>query len=310
MYIVILTRLLVGLGIFMFGMYFMNDAVKKMALKRVKRICRKISHNVLVNVFLGFLVTVFSGSSSGVIIMIISFINAGVMDLGQAMAMIMGSNIGSTVTANILAFSVFDFTVYLVPIGVLSYIIGRSIIIKRLSQFIIGTGLLFYGMNYMSQSLLPLKKNLDFVRMLQNIDRKPLEGLLLGAILVAVIQSSTAGVAMLQSFARTGLISTIGAAPVVLGQNISTCFDTIIAAIMTGNKDAKSAAYFHLFFNVWGAMVFMPLLKPLVDISIVIGGKDPAKQIAMVNTLFNVGTTFMLLPFFKYTVAIIKWMAD
>ncbi|SHF41164.1 Na/Pi-cotransporter [Caldanaerobius fijiensis DSM 17918] len=302
MYIIVLIRILLGLGIFLFGMYFMNDAIKRMALRRVKRMFARVSENVLANIFLGFLITVFSGSSSGVIIMIISFIDAGIIDLGQAAAIIMGSNIGTTVTANVLAFNVFDFTIYFIPIGVLGYILGRNIMIRRLSQFIISIGLLFYGINYMSHSLIPLKKNLDFVRILRDIGGKPLEGLLLGVLLVAVIQSSTAGIAMLQSFARAGLISTMGAAPMVFGQNISTCFDTLVAAIMTRDKKAKGAAYFHLLFNVFGTIIFMLLLKPLVNLSIILSGEDPAEQIAMVHTLFNVGTTLILLPFFKYIV--------
>ncbi|WP_026486135.1 Na/Pi cotransporter family protein [Caldanaerobius polysaccharolyticus] len=301
-YTVVAIKIFLGLCVFLFGVYFMNDALKGMATEKVKRLMARVSRSVLVNIFIGFAITALSGSSSGVIIMLISFIDAGVIDFGQAAAIIMGSNIGSTITVNIISFNAFYYTVYLVPIGVLGYILSRNSKLRCISQFVAGIGLLFYGIDYMSDSMMPLRENLNFVGMMQGIDDSPFKGLLIGIALVTIIQSSTVGIAMLQSLARADMISAFGAAPIVFGQNISTCFDTLIAAVITKNKSAKNAAYFHLLFNVFGTVIFMMLLNPLVDLSKAIGGNDPARQIAVIHTLFNVGTTLIILPFIKYIV--------
>ncbi len=304
--------LLGGLALFLYGMNIMGGGLEKMAGGKLETIFEKLTSNPLKAMLLGAGVTAVIQSSSATTVMLVGFVNAGLMKLHQAIGVIMGANIGTTITAWILSLSGLDgesffirmlkptsFSPILAVIGIAFIMVAKSDKKKTLGTIFLGFAILMYGMNMMSGAVEPLKDSPSFTNMLTWFSN-PVFGVLAGALLTAIIQSSSASVGILQALSSTGAIKFGTALPIILGQNIGTCVTAIISSVGT-SKNAKRVAAVHLSFNVIGTVLFLTIfyiLNAIFDFSFMTSVVDE-KSIAIVHTIFNLVTSFMLLPFVK-----------
>ena len=321
-----LLTLILGVSLFLFGMNLMSETLKKSAGGRLKSILGKITSNRIKGIAFGALVTAIIQSSSAATVMIVGFVNSGVMSLSQAVSVIMGANIGTSVTSWITALSSLDesratsailqwfkpssFTPILALAGLLFYLRSKKDQRKNTGLILLGFAVLISGLNIMSDAASSLKSNEAFRGILLWFEN-PVLGLLAGLILTAIIQSSSASIGILQSFAVTGAITLGSAVPIIMGQNIGTCATTLISSA-GASKNAKRASIIHLLFNVFGTIICLSvfyILKPILTSSI--SGKNiDSWGIAIVHTLFNIITVVVLFPFSrlieKLSVIIIK----
>jgi phosphate:Na+ symporter len=304
--------LLGGLALFLYGMNVMGGGLEKMAGGKLESIFEKITSNPLKSVLLGAGVTAAIQSSAATTVMLIGFVNAGIMRLHQAVGVIMGANIGTTITAWILSLSGVDgdsfwlkllkptsFSPIFAFIGILLMTAAKSDKKKTLGTIFLGFAILMFGMNMMSGAVEPLKDSQSFVNML-TLFKNPLLGVLAGAILTAVLQSSSVSVGILQALSSTGAINFGTALPIILGQNIGSCVTAIISSFGT-SKNAKRVAAVHLCFNVIGTVLFLSvfyILNAIFNFSFLDNAVDE-KSIAIVHTIFNIVATAVLLPFSK-----------
>ncbi|MBR3750857.1 MAG: Na/Pi cotransporter family protein [Clostridia bacterium] len=303
-----------GLALFLYGMNVLGDGLKKMAGGRLEKILEKLTTNRVMGLLLGFGVTAVIQSSSATTVMIVGFVNSGLMKLAQATGVIMGANIGTTVTAWILAMSDISgdlwvlkllkpeyFTPILAAIGIVMVMMSKKQSRRDIGTILLGFSVLMFGMNTMSDSVSVLKDNPDFQNIL-TMFTNPILGLLAGAVLTAIVQSSSASVGILQALSVTGAISYANAIPVILGQNIGTCVTALLSSVGT-NKNARRAALIHLYFNVIGAVA-------LLVIYMLLGAIVPAEtwlplvdtrmnmfDIAVAHTAMKVLITVLLYPF-------------
>ena len=289
--------LLGGLGMFLYGMTVMGEGLQKAAGSKLKKIIEMLTSNVVMGVLVGTVVTGIIQSSSATTVMVVGFVNAGIMTLSQAIGVIMGANIGTTVTAQLVSFSLEDIAPIALGIGIIFYMFTSKEKTKQVAEILIGFGLLFTGMEFMKDAVEPLRDYKGFTDMLVSFGQYPLLGLLLGFGITAIVQSSSASMGMLVALAAEGLIPLNAALPILYGQNIGTCVTSLLSSI-GANKNAKRAAVIHLIFNVLGTILFLIFLnKPVVS---VVTGMDPgnvARQIANTHTLFNIISVLILLPF-------------
>ncbi|MGI6153557.1 MAG: Na/Pi cotransporter family protein [Christensenellaceae bacterium] len=294
-----IAMLLGGLGLFLFGMKLMSDALEAAAGDRLRTSLEKLTKNRFAAVGVGAGVTAVIQSSSATTVMLVGFINAGLMNLQQALFVGMGANIGTTVTAQIIAFNITKVAPIILFVGVLIMMFVKKRSVKRIGEIIGGLGILFFGMNVMSESLAPLREYQPFIDALSTFEN-PMIGLLVGAGVTAVIQSSSATMGIVQAFAMQGIMGLDSAVYVILGLNIGTCITAILASL-GGTKTAKRMAVALLFFNVIGAALFLPLVyfTPIVDWVKSWAPGDPVRQLANFHTFFNVVTTaiFVGMPF-------------
>lgn len=292
----VVVGLIGGLGLFLFGMSYMNDALQNAAGKKMKHILSELTKNKLTSVIVGTVVTGIIQSSSAVTVMVVSFVNAGLMNLNQAVGIIMGANIGTTVTALLISFDIAKITTLLGAIGVFIYLVSKNNKIKYFAQVVIGFGILFVGMNIMEGAMVPLKDNPQFTRLIIGFDN-PYLGILAGFAMTAVLQSSSATTGLLIATAATGAISFSQAYPIVFGQNIGTCVTAMLASIGT-NVTAKRAAFIHLLFNIIGTILFVLFLRiPTEMLILKIASFNVQRQIALGNIIFNVVSVIVLYPF-------------
>jgi len=266
-----------------------------------------LTTNRLSGVVVGAGVTAVVQSSSATTVMVIGFVNAGLMTLLQATGVIMGANIGTTITAQLIAFKLSDIAPLILFAGMFMTVFVRKKSIRKLGEIVLGFGILFVGLDLMSQSMVPLRQYEGFQRFLVNFNN-PFIGVLVGALFTAIIQSSSASVGILQTLAAMGLIDLRSAVFVVLGQNIGTCVTGILASIGT-SANAKRAAGIHLIFNVIGTILYLPLLNSIPAITGFIESLSPAdvsRQIANFHTFFNVTVTILLFPFANQMVKLVS----
>ena len=295
--------LLGGLALFLYGMQMMSDGLEKAAGDRLKTILEKLTSNRILGVIVGALITAAIQSSSATTVMVIGFVNARLMSLQQAVWIIMGANIGTTITGQLVALNVSEIAPLIAFAGVVLIVFLKNPKLHYFGSIIAGLGILFIGMDMMSSSMSPLRESEAFISLLTNFSN-PAIGILVGAVFTAIIQSSSASLGILQALARSGLIGLDGAVFVLFGQNIGTCITAVLASIGTG-REAKQTTIIHLSFNIIGTIIFTTvcLLTPLTS---VVAGWSPdnaAQQIANMHTLFNVVTTLLLLPFGTYLAA-------
>lgn len=303
-----------GLAMFLYGMNVLGDGLQKMAGGKLEKILERLTTNRVTGLFLGFGVTAVIQSSSATTVMIVGFVNSGLMKLAQATGVIMGANIGTTVTAWILAMSEINgdlwvlkllkpeyFTPILAAIGIVMIMMSKKQSRKDIGGILLGFSVLMFGMNTMSDAFATLKDNPDFQNIL-TMFTNPVLGLLAGAVLTAIVQSSSASVGILQALSVTGAISYANAIPVILGQNIGTCVTALLSSVGT-NKNARRAALIHLYFNVIGAvallLVYMLLsvvIPPETWLSFV-DTRMNMFDIAVVHTAMKVLITVILYPF-------------
>ena len=301
--------LLGGLALFLYGMQMMSSGLEAAAGSRMKQILERLTANRFLGVLVGAAITAVIQSSSATTVMVVGFVNAGMMTLNQAVWIIMGANIGTTVTGLLIALDVGELAPLFAFVGVAMVVFVKKPQLQHIGQILAGLGVLFIGMDMMSGAMSPLRESEAFIQMMSNFSN-PLLGILAGAGFTAVIQSSSASVGILQALANSGVIGLSSAVFVLFGQNIGTCITAVLASIGT-SRSAKRATIIHLMFNVIGTVIFT-FLFILFPIAHVIDGQipaaglsgilpsTPAGQIALVHTSFNIVTTLLLLPLGNY----------
>ena len=310
-----------GLALFLFGMDAMGKGLEKLSGGRLEKLLEKLTSNRLKAVALGTLVTGIIQSSSATTVMVVGFVNSGIMKLTQAVGIIMGANIGTTVTSWILSLSSIEgdsfllklmkpssFAPILALIGIILLMFCKSEKKKNIGTILVGFAILMTGMDQMSAAVKPLKDVPEFTNILLMFSN-PILGMLAGLVLTAVIQSSSASVGILQALCVTGAVPFGTALPIIMGQNIGTCVTAIISSIGT-SKNAKRAAAVHLFFNIIGTAVFMIVfytINAFMPFEFLNTPADAA-GIATVHSLFNIGATLLLLPFGNQLVKLATWV--
>ncbi len=295
--------LFIGIGLFIFGMHFMEKGLRKLSGSKMQKLLEVLTTNPLMGVMVGALVTAVIQSSSAATVLVVGFVNAGWMDLKQAAGVIMGANIGTTVTAQLLAFRFFPVSLPAIGIGVILSLLPQNKKIKDLGTIVIGFGLLFLGMETMKSAMAPLGESTLFIDFTQKFSTNTLLGVFIGFALTGILQSSSATIGILQNLASLKLISLTSALPVLCGDNIGTCVTALISGV-GANSAAKQAALFHFLFNVIGTILFLcvlPLISPFLEIT----ASDPARQIANAHTLFNLLNTAVQLPFIHVLVHLV-----
>lgn len=292
--------LLGGLALFLYGMQMMSSGLEAAAGNRMKRILEKLTSNRILGVLVGAGITAVIQSSSATTVMVVGFVNSGMMTLRQAVWIIMGANIGTTITGQLIALDVGEIAPLMAFIGVALVVFIKKPTVRYWGQIVAGLGILFLGMNMMSDSMLPLRESEAFIGLMTQFSN-PLLGILAGTVFTAVIQSSSASVGILQTLAKSGLIGLDSAVYVLFGQNIGTCITAVLASIGT-SRNAKRTTIIHLLFNVIGTTLFTVVCMCTPLTSWVAGWTpdNPSAQIANMHTLFNVVTTLLLLPFGSY----------
>lgn len=307
----IVISLMGGLGLFLYGMNLMAEGLEKSAGSKLKRIVELLTSNVFMGVIVGAFVTAIIQSSSATTVMVVGFVNAGIMNLTQAIGVIMGANIGTTVTAQLVSFDLNGMAPIALGIGIILYLFASKPKVKNIAEILIGFGILFTGMDFMKNAVEPLAEYKGFTDLLVGFGDHPLLGLLLGFGITAIVQSSSASMGMLIALASQGLIPLNAALPILYGQNIGTCVTSLISSV-GASRNAKRAAVMHLIFNVLGTAVFLIVLnKPVVRFVTNMNPGDVARQIANTHTLFNIISVIILLPFTKFIINLaIKLVPD
>ena len=289
--------LLGGLALFLYGMQMMSTGLEAAAGNRMKSILEKLTSNRIKGGLVGAAITAVIQSSSATTVMVVGFVNSGLMTLKQAVWVIMGANIGTTITGQLIALDIGAIAPLFAIAGVGAIMFIKSEKVHHISSIFAGLGILFMGMDMMGAAMSPLKESEAFISLMTKFDN-PLLGILVGALFTAVIQSSSASVGILQALASTGMIPLSSAVFVLFGQNIGTCITAVLASI--GMKvNAKRTTVIHLLFNIIGTVLFtvICLVTPYVTWIEAMTPGDPVAQIANAHTVFNIVTTLLLLPF-------------
>ncbi len=289
-----------GLGLFLYGMKIMGEGMQKAAGDRMRRILEVLTGNVFLAILVGAVVTAIIQSSSATTVMVVGFVNAGLMTLQQAIGVIMGANIGTTITAWLIAINLSEWALPAIGIGFLITMVSRNKTFRYIGQTILGFGLLFLGMSTMGNSMSVLKTSPKIANLFLSFSSSPIEALLIGIAVTMVIQSSSATTGLLIALGSQGLINYDAAIPIILGANIGTCITAILASIGT-SRNARKAAMAHLLFNVVGtlvAMLVLPWFTRIVhSISVT---QDFGHLVANAHTAFNLANTLLWVGFVPF----------
>lgn len=313
-YVSIILPFIGGLGMFIYGMQIMAQGLENAAGSKMKSLLEVLTKNKFFGVLLGAFITAVIQSSSATTVMVVGFVNAGIMNLTQAMGVIMGANIGTTVTGWLVssvewakALSPANIAPVAVMIGVIVMLTGKRRSTKDISSIIVGFGILFIGITTMSDAVEPLQQSEAFCNLFVTLGHSPFLGIVAGALVTSVIQSSSASVGILQSLAAAGLVPFNAAVYIIMGQNIGTCVTAIMSSI-GAKKTAKTAAVMHLLFNIIGtiifsvvAIVFFKVINPGFG-----EGLITQTEISTVHTIFNIGTTILLFPVSDWIIKLAK----
>lgn len=293
----IILGLLGGLALFLYGMQMMSGGLEAVAGDRMKTILEKLTANRFVGILVGCLITMVIQSSSATTVMVVGFVNAQMMALRQAVWVIMGANIGTTITGQLIALDIGQIAPVIAFVGVALVVFVKGQTKRQIGEIIAGLGILFLGMNMMSSAMTPLRDMPQFVNIVSNFSN-PLVGILVGAGFTALIQSSSASVGVMQALAISGVVDLHTAVYVLFGQNIGTCITAVLASIGS-STEAKQTTIIHLSFNVLGTIIFtiVCMLTPLTDWVMSWTPTNAPQQIANMHTLFNICTTILLIPF-------------
>lgn len=295
-----LIGLLGGLGLFLYGMQMMSNGLEAAAGNRMKKILEKLTANRFLGVVVGAVITAVIQSSSATTVMVVGFVNSGMMTLQQAVWIIMGANVGTTITGQLIALDVGAIAPLFAFIGVAFIVFLKNEKLHHYGKIIAGLGILFIGMDMMSAAMVPLRESETFVNIITRFSN-PVLGILAGAIFTAIIQSSSASVGILQALASGGVIGLPQAVYVLFGQNIGTCITAVLASIGT-SRVAKRTTIIHLLFNIIGTTLFT-IICILTPFTTLVEGFTPnnvSAQIANMHTIFNITTTILLIPFGTY----------
>lgn len=310
--------LLGGLALFIFGMNMMSESLQKVAGDKMKKVLGVLTRNAVCGMLAGALVTAVLQSSSATTVLVIGFVSAGLMSLKQGISVIFGANIGTTMTAQLMAFKISDYIMPIVFIGFLIAFIAKKEKIKFVGQTIFAFGLLFVGIEMMGDVMKPLATSPVFINMMEKVSHIPVLGVGVGMLITLVVQSSSATIAVLQSFASqagpdgASVIGLVGAIPILLGDNIGTTITAILASIGQ-SKDAKRCAIAHSVFNITGSFLFIWIIKPFAKFVEMISPKGNeldviSRQIANAHMSFNIINTLIWLPLLPVMVKIVMFI--
>ncbi len=307
-----------GLGLFIYGMHTMASGLQKTAGSRMKKFLETFTRSKFLGILFGAGLTAIIQSSSATTVMVVGFVNAGLMSIAQTVGIIMGANIGTTVTGWLV--SSIEWTKYFSPSNIAPLVVGIGAImslfskkdkVKQIGEILFGFGLLFTGMNFMTSAVSPLRDLEEFRQLFHALGSNPLLGVLSGTLVTCIVQSSSASIGILQSLALAGLVPWNAAIYIIMGQNIGTCVTALISGI-GASKAAKSAAYIHLLFNVIGSIIFsivaaiyFQFFNPAVGDSII-----SLTEIAIAHTVFNIANTIIFYPFSNILVKLAQKMAS
>ena len=307
-FILIIIGLFGGLGMFLYGMEMMSDGMKMTAGNSMRAILKKLTSNRFIAVFVGAFITMIIQSSSATTVMLVSFVNSGLLNFVQALGVILGSNIGSTVTAQIVAFKVTDYALLLIAVGSIMTLFSKKDSAKHIGFVILGFGLLFYGMKVMSDTMKPLRTDPTFNIILTSFEN-PFLGIIAGAVFTALIQSSSATTGIVITLASSGSITLEAGIPLIFGANIGTCITALLAGLKA-TRDAKRVAIGHVLFNVIGVLVFCFWIPVFADLVAQTTDNVP-RQIANAHTIFNIVSTMLFIPFAPFiSRTIIRYFPD
>ena len=307
-----------GLALFIYGMNLMSDGLQKAAGEKMKNILSLLTKNVLIGVLAGAVTTAVVQSSSATTVMVIGFVTAGLMNLKQAISIIIGANIGTTITAQLVAFQIGDYAWIFVIIGFIMYFfINKNEKVMDIGQTIFGFGVLFVGLNIMGEAMEPLSQTQQFADLMLKVSDSPVLGVIVGAVLTGIIQSSSASIAVLQNLASTAgpdgvtsIVGLAGAIPILFGTNIGTTVTALLASI-GGSVNAKRTAIAHTLFNLGGTLIFI-WFTPYIVMFIQAISPDGneldviSRQIANAHLCFNVATTIVFVPLIGVLVRIVE----
>ena len=304
----LVTSLFGGLGMFLYGMEMMSDGMKMTAGNQMRSILEKLTSNRFFAVGVGAFVTMVIQSSSATTVMLVSFVNSGLLSFAQGLGVILGSNIGSSVTAQIVAFKVTDYALALIAAGALMSLFSKKVSTRNIGFVILGFGLLFYGMKVMSDTMKPLRSNPTFNTILTSFEN-PFMGILAGAIFTALIQSSSATTGIVITLASGGSITLEAGIPLILGANIGTCVTALLAGL-NASREAKRVAIAHVTFNLIGVALFCFWIPTFAEMVAQTSDNVP-RQIANAHTIFNILATVVFIPFTTHIASmIIRFFPD
>ncbi|MCT4621690.1 MAG: Na/Pi symporter [Marinisporobacter sp.] len=301
----ILIGTLCGIMLFFVGMLFLTHSIKALYSKRLKNFIATLTIHPLLGIFSGIMVTALMQSSSATSILVVSLVNASAMNLYQATFVLMGANIGTTFTAQLISFDFFTIIPHILFLGVFLFFLRWNPSSKNIGKLLIAFSFLFLGIKLMIASLNPLKDLMHFKSLMISIEEQPLKGIFIGAMTTAIIQSSSTSIATLQGLAHIGLINVYQAMPIIMGQNVGTCVTTLFSSMAT-NKNGKRAAIIHLLFNVTGTLLLYPFINFFSCFVFSLTPLNSIRQIANAHTLFNLFNVILLLPFVKLFVIVSK----
>ncbi len=291
-----LLPVLGGLGLFIYGMNLMGDGLQKVAGSKLRQMIAILTKNRFLGVMVGTVVTMVIQSSSATTVMVVGFVNAGLMNLNQAVGVIMGANLGTTITGQLIALNLTGMAPIAVVVGVFMGFVAKSKKKKDISEIILGFGMLFLGMNMMSDGLAPLAEMEEFTRILATLEN-PWLAMLAGFALTTLVQSSSASIGILQALSSTGMMKLNIAMPILFGENIGTTTTALISSV-GASKNAKRAALIHFLFNTIGTLLFMTVLQgPVREMVLWMSPGDVRAQIANAHTLFNLINIVVQFPF-------------
>ncbi|MFW6270269.1 MAG: Na/Pi cotransporter family protein [Bacillota bacterium] len=314
-----LVHLVGSLGLFIYGMKQMSEGLQKVAGRKLRRFLAVLTSNKIMGVLVGTGVTSIIQSSSATTVMVVGFVNAGLMTLLQAIGVIMGANIGTTVTAQLVSFELGDYAFHAIALGGFTYLFASRKKVQYFVQILLGFGLLFLGLNNMSASMSPLRDSQYFIDMMENFSHFPILGVLTGLIVTVAVQSSSASFGILVGLVSAGVIDYQSGIPILLGSNIGTTVTAVLSSI-GANLSAKRSAAAHVIFNVLGSGFVIFLLYLIPDFSVKVQnlleyisglmgfgpGMDAKRLLANTHTLFNVTNTLIWLPFVGFMATIVR----
>ncbi len=287
-----------GLALFLYGIEMMSDGMKKTAGDGLRSVLAALTRNRVIALLAGAFVTMIVQSSSATTVMLVSFVQAQLMTFAQSLGVILGSDIGTTVTAQLIAFKLTDYAMLMIAVGFLMRMVGPNDKVKNLGEFILGFGILFYGMKVMSDTMKPLRTFPAFIDFLKTLEN-PFLGLLVGSLFTGLIQSSAAFIGIVIVLAEQSFIPLEAGIPMIFGANIGTCITAGLASIGT-TREAKRVALAHVLFKICGVILFLPWIPLFTDVIRELAaqyGSGPARQIANAHTIFNVSIALIFLPF-------------
>lgn len=301
---IVFIGLLGGFAIFIYGMKIASEGLQKVAGKKLKSIMEKLTGNRLMGVIIGTLVTIVDQSSGATTVMLVSFATATLITLPQALGVILGADIGTTFTVQLIAFKIYEYSLLIVSIGFLLMFLSKKKKYRYIGQVFLGIGFIFFGMQIMAAKVAPLTEYPAVVDIFMIFSQKPLTGVIAGAIFTGLIQSSAAVIGLILTMSMQGLVDLSGAIPILLGANIGTCVTALLAS--TGaSREGKRVALAHIFFKIFGVVIFFLLLGPFTRF-VSLSSNNLPRQIANAHSLFNISIAVIFLPFIPLYVRFIN----